>query len=400
MGASIAASIGDWATGHFAADRTRAFSPAQLALLQELTKGLAIGIAEQLAKYLASFEVRIATLESTPTSQVKSSLPDRFDINEHQSEATAQSLPVEASPGNSKTRRRNARRKIVRNKISYSRETLLQLCAYDELSQYQPKDFTQQRGLHTLHCPREQVFIEESSVADERSICNILQRITTIEGVVNGFWSFGNHARGDWDNDYFCGHGGVPAALLATQSASVRRIQRAWRKHRQHHVSFETWGDATGTDHGLGSYEKLDAESLKDVIEELLLSRPTLKLYQFASNSIIYEHEDKFSVESEGNASDNHSDGFFNDFEIIVSFVRPDGRLEFKDPNWVSDCGFDVLAAGVFGSTEAWSKMEANERRQCSEKAIMDFYRCNTQTWDDWFADFERRRKNRVNRRF
>ena len=86
-----------------------------------------------------------------------------------------------------------------------------------------------------------------------------------------------------------------------------------------------------------------------------------------------------------------------NDFNVSLLFVRPDGRKELKDPNWLEDTGFECLAPGVFGSVVAWSSMTDRERVECSEDAVLKFSQRNGTPYEIWYEDYltriRRRRK-------
>ena len=71
VGAGFAATIGDWLVGQAVEEQTQVFSALQLELLQELFKAFGIGVAEKVAKYLSSFENRIAALERKLLNQTE-----------------------------------------------------------------------------------------------------------------------------------------------------------------------------------------------------------------------------------------------------------------------------------------------------------------------------------------
>ena len=98
-------------------------------------------------------------------------------------------------------------------------------------------------------------------------------------------------------------------------------------------------------------------------------------------------------LELDHECEDSLSDGYMDDFEISIVFLRPDGKQEYKDPNWVADCGYGLLAAAVFGSTEAWSTMSEKDKTHCSEQAVIDFHRLNHETWHAWYSRYEDRAK-------
>ena len=89
---------------------------------------------------------------------------------------------------------------------------------------------------------------------------------------------------------------------------------------------------------------------------------------------------------------DGHADGFFEDFDISLTFVRPDCKTEWKDPNWLLDAGFRLISPAVFGCERAWSKMTEMERIQICDSAVTRFNSCNGVTWEAWFPYFARRR--------
>ena len=79
--------------------------------------------------------------------------------------------------------------------------------------------------------------------------------------------------------------------------------------------------------------------------------------------------------------ADEYSDGY----DISLVFLRPDGGTEIKDPHWLVDSGFDLLAPGLYGSRTAWSRLTFVEEDQLAEEALVTFSRLNEMVWDDWY---------------
>ena len=92
----------------------------------------------------------------------------------------------------------------------------------------------------------------------------------------------------------------------------------------------------------------------------------------------------------------DESDGFFHDFDVSITFMRPDGKPEYKDPNWIYETGFKCLAPAVFGSEIAWRNMTQDQRAKCSKMALLHFNQVNGFSWDSWYPDhLERKRRRR-----
>lgn len=97
----------------------------------------------------------------------------------------------------------------------------------------------------------------------------------------------------------------------------------------------------------------------------------------------------------ESDESDKHSEGYFQDFDIDVMLLRPDGALEVKNPNWVVDASFGILAPAVYGSPKAWCEMTEDARAESSANALAFFNRQNGLSWEDWHCDYVQRRRQR-----
>jgi hypothetical protein len=165
---------------------------------------------------------------------------DERQTRENHSEATAHHVHAEASPGTSRTSRRNTRRKMIKNKSSYHRDTLLQLRPRndgDDLPETPP----------------------------------LQQRVNDLEVIVASYIqpilpdAFGEIA---WLNNEHT-IPGVPASWLSTQCAAARTIQSAWRRAIAHrrmctisiNVSQDTsFSGAEGRSFTASQYEEIEKE--------------------------------------------------------------------------------------------------------------------------------------------
>ena len=163
------------------------------------------------------------------------------------------------------------------------------------------------------------------------------------------------------------------------QCAAARLIPHAWRQRSGNVVAVQT------------------TNVIDNIVDNFISERFAIKTYRFCTSSSSGPHA--LVVDQIANDDDCKSDGLFKDFSTSVTFVRPDGRLETKDPNWVADAGFGLLAAGVLGSTEGWSRMNEKDRQQCSENAIQNFRRLNDEHRRVWYAEYCRRLRGRLKRK-